>query len=75
MHPFFLLAGADGVALTGGVVTDALEVVRARSRHHVTGGAPGPAGADAIDGGLAVESRAWGAGTEMSDGHMHTFPG
>lgn len=32
----------------------------------MTGGAPGPAGADAVDGGLTVESGAWGAGTEMS---------
>lgn len=59
----FLLAGADGVALTGGVVPDAVEHLRAGSRHHVTCGAPGPAGADAVDGGLAVGSGAWCTGT------------
>lgn len=51
------------MALTGGVVTNAVEHLWAGSRYHVTGGAPGPAGADAVDGGLAVESGAWNAGT------------
>lgn len=63
LHPLFLLAGADSLALTGGVVANAVEHLRAGSRHHVSGGAPGPAGADAIDGGLAVEPGAWSAGT------------
>lgn len=74
LHLLFSLAAAAGVALTGGVVPNAVEHLRAGSRHHVTGGAPGPAGADAVDGGLTVESGAWGAGTEMSATLTH-IPG
>lgn len=60
-----------GVALTGGVVSNAVEHLRAGSRHHVTGGAPGPAGADPIDGSLAVESRAWRRAGEGGGGGRH----
>lgn len=62
LNLLFLLAGAGSVALTGGVVPNAVEHLRAGSRHHVSGGAPRPAGADAVDGGLTVESGAWGGG-------------
>lgn len=79
----FLLAGVAGVALTGGVVSNAVEHLGAGSRHHVTGGAPGPAGADPIDGSLAVESGAWrragesggGDDTNVRHTHSNTFPG
>lgn len=74
LNLLFLLAGAAGVALTGGVVPNAVEHLRAGSRHHVTGGAPGPAGANAVDGGLTVESGAWGERTEMSATLTH-IPG
>lgn len=74
LNPLFFPAGAASVALTGGVVPNAVEHLRAGSRHHVTGGAPGPAGADAVDGGLTVESGAWGTGTGMS-GTLSHIPG
>lgn len=60
LNLLFLLFPSCG--LTGGVVSDAVEHLRTGSRHHLPGAAPGPAGADAIDGGVAVESRVWSEG-------------
>lgn len=57
LNLFFVLCFFyNSVVLTGGVVPDAVEHLRAGSRHHLASTAPGPAGADAIDGGVAVEA-------------------
>lgn len=58
--------------LTGGVVSDAIEHLRTGSCHHLAGAAPGPAGADAINGSVTGESRAWSVRTEVSR-HRRTF--
>lgn len=59
------------MVLTGGVVPDAVEHLGAGSRHHLAGTAPGPACADAIDGGVAVETRA----CEHKDTNVGNIPG
>lgn len=59
--------------LTGCVVAHAVEHLGAGSRHHLAGAAPRPAGADAVDGGVAI-----GAGaceredTSVRNTHTHT---
>lgn len=60
--------------LTGGVVSDAVKHLWTGSWHHLAGAAPGPAGANAIDGGVTVDSRAWKVGTEMSNPDIRAFP-
>lgn len=52
--------------LTGGVVSDTVEHLGTGPRHHLARAASGPAGADAVDGGFAVDPRAWGERKEMS---------
>lgn len=75
LNLLFFLAGAGGGTLTGGVVADAVEHLRAGPRHHVTGGAPGPAGADAVDGRLTVEPGPWGGHKCQTHSHTHSRDG
>ena len=65
--------------LTGGVVADAVEHFRAGPGHHLSWLAPGPAGTDPIDGGLAERlrgvwgSKSWashGCSVSISDAHL-----
>lgn len=60
--------------LTRGVVSDSVKHLGTGPWNHLARVAPRPAGANAIDGGVAVDARTWSVKKQMSGTCAQTFP-